>query len=71
MTLLQVYLIVTALVTFWAALQIPIDQPPWASPSRAGRVVDNIGGSFVLAIALGWLIWPFALGAAVKVRRSR
>jgi hypothetical protein len=30
------------------------------------KATDNVGGSLVAALLLGWLIWPGALAAALR-----
>lgn len=59
--MLQTYLIVSTVTTLICALMVP------AGP-RKQTGVDNVMGSAVLAITLGWLIWPVAVAAACRVK---
>ena len=54
--MLAMYLIFSSALTLHALLRIPSKM----------KLVDNVGGSIVLAVAMGWLIWPLALYAARK-----
>ena len=50
------YIWLSSLVTFGCLL---------CAPSKM-KATDNVGGSLVAALLLGWLIWPGALAAALR-----
>jgi len=58
--MITVYLIVTTVVTLVAILKIPSKM----------NTVNNVGGSILLAVCAGWIIWPLALWAWVKSSRK-
>lgn len=57
--MLGYYYVASAVVTFTAAISIP---------SRLSHA-RNAGGSFVIAVVFGWLVWPAVVFTAWKVRR--
>lgn len=54
----QVYYVFATFLTFYGCLRLP---------TQLDRV-GNVTGSLLVAMVLGWLIWPFVL---VAVRRSQ
>lgn len=58
----QVYLWLATIVTLWGCLNV--------DTKRQGKI-DGFIGSVIVAISLGWLIWPLALLAGVKDRKHR
>lgn len=64
MTLWNYYCWASAIVTFFSCLEL-------GPPRDCDTDLDNFAGSFLMAAILGWIIWPFALWAAIiKSRRS-
>jgi hypothetical protein len=55
----RIYALIAALVTFWLLLSIPTKMKPH----------ENVIGSFILAVAFGWLLWPMALIALIRSKR--
>jgi hypothetical protein len=56
---LRTYLILSIVVTFILLI---------IHPTKLSKTQNTIG-SAILAFALGWILWPFVLVAAWKVRR--
>lgn len=50
------YWLASSLVAFMALLRVP---------SRTDHF-DNVGGSAVAALVIGWLVWPAIIFAALK-----
>lgn len=61
--MLRLYLIAATLVTFSTTVLVP-------HRNRVVSALENVTTSLIIAVALGWLVWPLTVTAWWKTRRA-